>query len=174
MALFGMAWQVRILKVKTMEKYEFSVPSLYKGKVTADEAAAELERIREKHGILRPELVVDESREESAILHRCFQWDDKTAAESYRKEQARKLIDSIQVVIVNSDVHYSVRAFVNVRQADDEKRSYTPLTEAIHDEKMYADLLAQAKEEMSSFVTKYSQLEELNPVKAQMLKALAE
>lgn len=153
-------------------KFEFTVPALYKGKVTADEAAAELERIREKHGILRPEFVVEESREASAVLHRCFQWDDKAAAESYRKEQARKLIDSIQVVIVNSDVHYSVRAFVNVRPADDERRSYTPLTEAIHNEKMYADLLAQAKEEMSSFVTKYSQIQELNPVKAEMLKAI--
>ena len=133
-----------------MEKYQFSVPSLYKGKVTADAAAAELERIREKHGILRPEIVVDESREASAVLHRCFQWDDKAAAESYRTQQARKLIDSIQVVIVNSDVHYSVRAFVNVRPAEDAGRSYTPMTEAIHDDKMYADLLSQAKDEMAS------------------------
>ena len=153
-------------------KYKFTIESLYAGKVTADEAAAELERIRKKHGILRPEIVVEESREASAILHRCFQWDDEIAAEQYRKEQARKLIDSIHVVVVNSDVHYSVRAFVNVRPADDEQRSYTPLTEAIHDKKMYADLLAQAKAEMSSFVTKYSQIAELNPVKAEMLKAI--
>ena len=153
-------------------KFEFTVPALYKGKVTADEAAAELERIREKHGILRPEIVVDESREASAVLHRCFQWDDQKAAESFRKEQARKLIDSIQVVIVNSDVHYSVRAFVNVRPAEDAGRSYTPMTEVIHDAQMYADLLAQAKDEMSSFITKYSQLEELNPVKAAMLRTL--
>ena len=151
--------------------YQFTIPSLYKG-LSADDAAAELERIREKHGILRPELVVEESRDASALLHRCFQWDDKAAAESYRREQARKLIDSIQVVIVNSDIRCSVRAFVNVRPAEDERRSYTPLAEAIHNEKMYADLLAQAKEEMSAFVTKYSQISELNPVKAEMLKAI--
>lgn len=155
-----------------MKKFEFRIPDLYKGKVTADDAAAELERIREKHGILRPELVVEESRDASAVLHRCFQWDDHKAAASYRKEQARKLIDSIQVVIVNSDVHCSVRAFVNVRPAEDAARSYTPLTEAIHDTQMYKDLLAQAKDEMSSFVSKYSQLEELNPVKAEMLKSI--
>ena len=153
-------------------KYQFSVESLYKGKVTAEDAAAELERIREKHGIIRPEIVVDESRDEDAVLHKCFQWDDKLAAESFRKEQARKLIDAIQVVIVNNNVNYSVRAFVNVRASDDDRRSYRPLTEAIHNEEMYKDLLSQAKEEMSAFVTKYSQIEELNPVKAQMLQVL--
>ena len=82
-----------------MEWYSFSIPSLYKGKVTAEEAAAELERIRRKHGILRPELVVDESRDEMSVLHRVFQWDDAIAAEQYRKTQARNLIDSITVVV---------------------------------------------------------------------------
>ena len=47
-----------------------------------------------------------------------------------------------------------------------------PITEAIHNDVAYKDLLDQAKDEMTSFVTKYSQIEELNPVKAEMLKTI--
>ena len=152
-------------------KYEFVNPGLWKG-ISADKAAAELERIRQKHGILKPELVVQESKPKRAVLHNCFQWDDTIAAAMWRKEQARKLINNITVVIVNENVSCSVRAIVNVSRTEDMRRSYIPIAEAIHDDAAYKDLLQQAKDEMSSFVTKYSQIQELNPVKAEMLKAI--
>ena len=145
---------------------------MYKG-VTADKAAEELERIRRKHGILKPELVVEESKSKRAVLHGCFQWDDTVAAAMYRKEQARKLINNITVIVVNENVTCKVRAMVNVSRAEDAGRSYIPITEAIHNDVAYKDLLNQAKDEMSAFVTKYSQIAELNPVKAEMLKAIA-
>ena len=151
-------------------QYEFIVPGLYKGKVTADDAAAELERIRGKYGVLRPGAVVDESRDPASVLYKVFLWDDVAAAECYRMEQARKLIDSIQVVVVQNKLECRVRAFVNVRNSENEKRAYTPMSVVIHDKDMYNDLLQQAKNEMRTFVNKYSQLEELNALKAEGLK----
>ena len=155
----------------TDNKYVFRNPGLWKG-ISADKAFAELERIRAKHGVLKPELVVEESRPKRAVLHNCFQWDDTLAAQKYRQSQASDLIRNITVVVVNENVSCSVRALVNVSRADDQKRSYVPIIEAILDDAAYKDLLEQAKADMESFVTKYGQIAELNPVKAEMLKAI--
>ena len=157
--------------METENKYQFRNPGLWKG-ISADKAVAELERIRQKHGTLKPELVVEESKPKRAVLHNCFQWDDSVAAKLWRKQQAADLIRNIVVVVVDENVTCSIRAMVNVARSNDSKRSYIPITEAIHDDAAYKDLLRQAKDEMESFVTKYSQIQELNPVKAEMLKII--
>lgn len=157
--------------IKTKGMYRFILPGLCPG-LTADQVVSEFERIREAHGELKPEYVVEESRPEGALLHSLFQWNDTIAAESWRKEQASRLIRNVHVVINNEDVKCSVRAFVNVSTGKDIPKSYIPFKEAILNKEAYADLLQQAKEEMQAFVRKYSQLEELNAVKMEMLKLL--
>ncbi len=152
--------------------YKFVIPGLCPG-LTADQVVGEFERIREAHGELKPEYVVEESRPEGALLHPLFEWNDTIAADKWRKEQASRLIRNIHVVINNEDIKCSVRAFVNVSTGKDIHRSYVPMREAILNKDAYEDLLQQAKDEMAAFVRKYSQLEELNGVKAEMLKALA-
>ena len=153
-------------------KYEFILPTLFAG-ITADEAAAELERIRQKYGVLDPSLVVEESRHEENVLHKIFCWDDERAAELYRKQQARNLIRNIRVIVTNKNVDIAVRAFVNVRPMAGAYRSYMPTQEVIENDEAYKDLLEQARGDMEDFITKYAQIEELNPVKAEMLKELA-
>lgn len=154
------------------KEFKFINPSLWGG-ITASDAMAELERIRAKRGELKPEYVVEESTDENAVLHKCFQWDDSIAAKMWRKEQAAALIRNITVTIVNENVSATVRAVVNVAKSDGKGRSYIPLTQAILDDVAYDDLLAQAKEEMESFIAKYSQLVELNNVKKSMMAVLA-
>lgn len=154
-----------------MNQYTFTIPGLFKG-LTPKQVGEEFERIREAHGELKPEYVVEESRPEGALLHDLFQWNDTIAAELWRKEQASKYIRSVHVEIRNEKVTCTVRAFVNVTPAKSQPRQYIPMTEAILNKDAYADLLQQAKEEMAAFVRKYSQLEELNAVKAEMLKLL--
>lgn len=151
-----------------MSNYKFRTPGLFKG-ISADDAAAELNRIREKRGSLKPEFVVDESKDKNAVLHNCFTWDNKKAAELWRKEQASALIRNIVCIVVNENVQTEVRAFVNVSSGTLPDRSYTPITEAILDDTAYKDLLTQAMDDMESFCKKYSQIEQLNPVKAAML-----
>lgn len=151
-----------------MIQYKFKNPSLFKG-ITAGKAAEELERIREKHGYLSPEVVVDESRDPGAVLHRCFEWDDWKAAELYRARFAGDLIRNIEVVVNDKTVECNVRAFVNVRAAEGFQRSYIPIHEAMLNDVSKNDLMEQAKAEMQSFITKYAQLEELGNVKREML-----
>jgi len=157
-----------------MERKEFKFinPSLWGG-ITANDAMAELERIRKKRGELKPEYVVEESEDEGSVLHKCFQWDDTIAAKLWRREQASALIRNITVTVVNENVSVTVRAVVNVAKTDGKGRSYIPLTQAILDDVAYDDLLAQAKDEMEAFIAKYSQLVELNNVKKSMMAVLA-
>lgn len=148
-------------------KYKFLNPSLWKG-VTADEAMEELERIRVKHGLLKPEIVVEESKDEKAVLHKCFQWDDTLAAEAWRKEQARQLIKNITVVIVNEEITTNVRAMVNVTSSSIPTRTYIPIQRAIEDKESYEDLRSQAKRDMETFIAKYTVLKELDRVRQEM------
>ncbi len=46
-------------------------------KIDAQTAGDELERIASMREKLTPEVIVDESRPEAAILHPCFDWNDE-------------------------------------------------------------------------------------------------
>lgn len=154
-------------------KYKFLNPSLWKG-VTADEAMKELDRIREKYGLLKPETIVEESRDEAAVLHKCFQWDDTLAAEAWRKEQARHLVSNITVVVKTEYITTNVRAIVNVCDMNSPNRSYIPMAKAINDKNSYEDLLSQAKRDMETFISKYTFLSELDKVRQAMSLVLSD
>jgi len=155
-----------------MKTYEFVIPSLYTG-FAANDVGKELERIKKKYGSLKPSFIVDESRNAGDFLHDIFCWDDTKAAELYRVKQARDLIGNIHVVVTTKNINAKVRAFVNVKTEPEGHRSYHPIQDVIKNDTAYNDLLMQAKDDMESFITKYSQIEELNAVKAEMLKVLA-
>jgi hypothetical protein len=77
----------------------------------------ELLTIREQHGKLTPQLVLETARLEDHPLHSRFEWADDLAAERWRLEQAHQLIRSVRIVIrkgaPNEDV--TVREFHAVR-----------------------------------------------------------
>ena len=139
--------------------YQWKVPTI---PVSAQTAGEEFERIYEKNGKLDPEDVVDESREEKAPLHPCFEWNDVVAAEKYRVSQAGNMIRCLVKVeaTANAEESVEVRAFVHVEQ------SYHPITVAIKNVDMCAELLAMAERDMEAFKRKYSTLKQLSQVMA--------
>lgn len=56
-----------------------------------------LEGLREQ-GEVGPELLVDSARPETSPVHHLFEWDDTTAGERYRLEQARLYIARVEYV----------------------------------------------------------------------------
>ena len=156
---------------KAQKVYSFRVPGLF-GNLSAEAAAKELEKIRSNHGELRPEYVVEDAKDENSVLHDYFDWDDTSAAAKYRAQQARILINSIKVEIKTTKVNCKIRAFVNVVTDTNKLRTYVPIHEVLTDTTAYADLLAQACEDMNIFIDKYDKIDELNGVKAAMLKVL--
>lgn len=105
---------------------------------------------------LSPESVLNSARDENSPLHNLFEWDDKVAAEKYRLNQARQIIQ--QIVIVNDHPNAEprqIRAFVTESKNDGH---YQLITTVIENPDTYEVLLKRAKFELQMFKDKYQSI----------------
>jgi len=138
----------------------------------AQTAGEEIERVRTaQNGRLAPLDLVEASRDPAAPLHPAFEWDNAVAAESWRVEQAKYLIRSIDVVMVSEQEQKSVRAFVSVKR--DEDRSYTSVSHAMSDADLRKQVLDNALRELEAWRNRYAELVELANVFAAIDEARA-
>jgi hypothetical protein len=93
-----------------MNKYQWKMRSLAKG-IDPELAIAEIERIESLYGSLTPENVLDASRDESALLHTLFQWDDSKAAHQFRLQQARSILNNIEVNVISDGESRTIPVF---------------------------------------------------------------
>lgn len=136
--------------------YKWSIP-LYP--VDPQVAGRELEKISETHGCLKPAYVVEESREESAPLHGCFEWDNDRAAEKFRCGQAQDLIRNIVAVKIGAlEPATPTRAFISIRQ----NHEYVPVMRVLQEPALQQSMMAAALKELESFRQKYSGLKSLS------------
>lgn len=128
--------------------------------INADpEVAGKMCEELEKSGELTAQKLLQANKPVDAPLHDEFEWDDSVAAESYRLEQARHIINCLVTVKENSAE--PVRAFFNiVRQSPNYQHIETILRSSDTTEL----LLKTALSELVAFQRKYSQLKELAPV----------
>lgn len=133
-------------------------------KVDPQVAGEELERIRVwNNGRLEAANVVEASKEPEAPLHHEFEWDDKTAADKWRLDQAGYLIRSITILAEKPDGDAApVRAFVSVKR--DEDRSYTSIAHALSDEELRAQVIRQAWAELEAWRHRHAELVEFAKV----------
>ena len=125
--------------------------------VSAQAAGEELERIGAKNGKIEPKAVVDESRPKKAVLHPCFEWNDKKAAERWRVQQARNIIGDI--IIIREEVPEAppVRAFVNVQPLN-QRGEFIHVDAASKQPDKWAIVKKNALAEMMQFEQKYAAL----------------
>jgi len=83
------------------KEYKWKMPSLAK-KVDVNDAIIEFEKIKKDTGKLTPEMVVEFAKDENNFLHKLFTWDDSKAAEQYRLQQARNIINNVEVVTIRN------------------------------------------------------------------------
>ena len=126
-------------------------------KVDADIAGRVCERLEEE-GNLNAKTLVEVSRPEDAPLHPEFEWDDAAAAERWREQQARCIINHLTVVI---DEKEPVRKFFNITASE---ANYTSIDVILQSTDSKDKLLQMALRELEAFKRKYSQLEELSRV----------
>lgn len=108
---------------------------------------------------ITPEEIVEKARDPSSELHKCFEWDDKEAAEKYRIQQARSIMCNL--VFVSDSKHDDLRVFYNLTF---EKAEYHPTALILQNVDEYQALLSKAKGELIAFKKKYSMLKELGDV----------
>jgi len=92
--------------MNTKNVYQWKIESLAK-KVDVYKAVNEFERVEKEFGKLTPKNVVEASRPKKAVLHSIiFEIEDFKAAEKYRQQLARNIINNVDVqIITDSGVH---------------------------------------------------------------------
>ena len=140
--------------------YQWKVP-IYP--ISAQDAGAEIERIGKQSGKITPETVLEQSRGAEAVLHGCFDWDDASAAEKYRRDQAQGIITNLVTVTVHgAQTDTPVRVFVNI------ENEYKNIEEVSVNSDYAEEMLNSALKELVSFKQKYATLKALSGVFAQI------
>lgn len=93
-----------------MSKYSWKLKSFAKG-IDPEEAIKEFERIESFYGKLTPEYILKESWQRDSVLHNAFIWDNNIAAEHFRLQQARNLLNNIQVNIVSDGEEHQISVY---------------------------------------------------------------
>ena len=101
-----------------MTKYEWKLKSLAKG-IDPDTAIKEIERIENVYGSLNAENILEASRSRKSVLHALFQWDDGIAATNYRLQQARTILNNIEVRIISNGEERTIPVFEIVNLGED-------------------------------------------------------
>lgn len=130
--------------------------------VPAQAAGEYMHEITEREGSLTAERLLELSRDEDALMHDCFEWDDTVAAEKFRLSQARYIIRTIVATKIDDEPIQEQRAFVSVSQTSHaEKGRFKPLITALAVEKDRSVVLENAMRDWGFFKEKYSKLDEL-------------
>lgn len=146
--------------------YQWSVP-VYP--VDAQKAGMELEKIAKKHGSLKPSYIVEESRGAGAALHKCFEWNNRIAADKYRFRQAQDMLRNIVAVKIGQiETPLPIRAFVNIRQ----DHEYVPVIHVLNTPVLRENMLNSAMRELESFRRKYNAIESLSELMASIDRSI--
>ena len=119
---------------------------------------AELQSLGDEY---TPEQVLEFARDKRTELHKCFDWDDSSAAEKWRKQQARFVCQSLTVTVqreTSDPVQY------RIIQHDREEKVYRPIIYTVRDDEQYSRLLRQAKQELAAFRRRYKSITELESI----------
>jgi hypothetical protein len=109
-------------------------------------------------------------------LHSRFTWDNERAAHFYRLHEARNLLNSIRVRIVEEDAVYERPAFYSVQldEASSRELRYVRYTEAANDPALEERILTNARRDMRAFKSRYDKHREVfvkaSPEMAEILR----
>lgn len=145
------------------QKYEWKT---FQFPVSAQEAGEEIEKISiAKGGEIQAKDIVEKAKDADTVLHKCFEWNDKIAAEKHREATARVMLGNLivtEIQINGETIVQPTRAFVNVSVAsDDTERRYMNIGNVLENEECKNSMLQNALRELQAFQKKYSVLQEL-------------
>lgn len=109
-----------------------------------------------------PEQIVDAARDSNTELHKCFDWNDATAAEKWRKQQARQIMCYL---VIKEDAEEEKEPPIHVFYKND-NGGYKQAAKIFRNEDEYQKLLQLAYAELHAFKVKYARLKELAEILA--------
>ena len=174
---WGVLWQARLVKsryceicwvmagerkVKVMKIFSWSTTTVKNA--DAQLVGEELEII-ERNNSVSPKHIVDYARNNvDSELHKCFDWDDSSAAEKYRLYQANLIICSISLEI-KEEPKKTQRVYVNIKDKDTDERVFKNINEVLKNDEEYQQLVSKASADLERCRDKYSNLLEKEDLK---------
>jgi len=148
-----------------MKKIRFTArPGAPFPKEKAEEVGQELERIKDQNaGQLRPDDVVSSAKDKKHPLHPYFDWKDGSAAEKWRKHQARLLINHVQITYEINEIEEVRPAFISIRHVEDpeSRPAYIDMLTVSKEEDFRKQALQDAMGQLRHWREKYKWLSEL-------------
>jgi hypothetical protein len=92
-------------------------------KINAEIAVEVFEKVEKKYGKLTPETLVEYSKNPKTALHSLFNWDNENAADQWRKQQARQIINNIEITVISDGKPVEIGAY-EIVMGEDSQRSY--------------------------------------------------
>lgn len=156
----------------TAYKWREGMPS---PKVSADVFGSVKDRIEGERGAVLPEDIVNAARNPRSPIHGALEWEDAVAAEHHRLQQARTLLNGLQVVRVSIErsPEVTTKAMFRVRP-DNGKAGYVSSDRIIADRELRKQVVASARRELESYVRKYSGVIALGPFVPQLQEIIDE
>jgi len=85
---------------------------------------ARLKELQDASGVITPDVVLADAEDETSPLHSYFEWDDSIAGVKFRIEQARTLIRSVRLVLVEKKHQIKTVAYVRSPDAEHKEQGY--------------------------------------------------
>lgn len=109
-----------------------------------------------------PQDILNYAREhEDSELYKCFDWDDTSAAEKWRKQTARFICCSLKVVEIREEKDPVAYRLIQTDKVD---KAYKPVVFTVRNADEYSRLLKQAKAELAAFKNRYKSIVELESI----------
>ena len=120
----------------------------------------------EKEKGLTPAAVVAAAGTWDSPLHRHFEWNDSKAAKAHRMGQARTLIGCVRVIVSGkgTPAEQRERAFVSVREGDENTRSYVSFAVVAKDPGLHSQLVAEGLRRAEQWADRYGREPELEAI----------
>lgn len=135
------------------------------------EVIDEVLEVKDTYG-LTAENVLRKASKKSSALYEFFDWNDSSAGEKWRLQQARSLINEIKIVVEDKVLYAfeSVNVFVDDKKDSNKKpskfgdREYKNIVEIMDNEDYRGQLIHRALAEVSYWKERHEELTELSSI----------
>jgi len=135
------------------------------------EVIGEVLEVQKTYG-LTAENILRKASKKSSSLYEFFDWDNSSAGEKWRLQQARGLINEIKIVVEDKEMYAfeSVNVIVEDSKVSNKKnskfgiREYKPIIEIMNNEDYRNQLIHRALMEANYWKERHTELVELNPI----------
>ena len=118
--------------------------------ICSKEATAEIQAIYDERGEVRASWVVERSKPQSSALHAYINWDDKSAAEAHRLNQARQVLRVVRITTGESTEAQPLMHVPTWSTEEEREGAYQVVGKIVQDKDAYARTLDEATRRLAA------------------------